>query len=222
MIPLDLPVRQETRGPLLDVVRTFAAAIEVKDSGLRTHSAEVARYVAAVAGRLRIDARGREDLLFASLLHDVGKIGISGRILLKPGPLTPVERAAVEEHPGLGARLVSHVPELAELAPAVLHHHERWDGAGYPARLQGEDIPLEARLIGVADAFAAMLADRPYRRARSFEQACAELERCAGTQFDPTVVPVVLETLGAGSDPAKIDPQVVDEKFQGLTLESGV
>jgi HD-GYP domain-containing protein (c-di-GMP phosphodiesterase class II) len=153
--------------------------------------------VAAVARRLGIDARGREDLVFASLLHDVGKVGISGRILRKPGPLTPAERAAVERHPRLGASLVSHVPELAEFAPAVLHHHERWDGDGYPAQLRGEAIPLEARLIGVADAFAAMLADRPYRPARSLEEACAELERCAGTQFDPTVVPVFLETLEA-------------------------
>jgi HD-GYP domain-containing protein (c-di-GMP phosphodiesterase class II) len=191
-----MPVRRAARGPLLDVVRTFAAAIEVKDRELRTHSAEVSRYVARLARRLDIDAHGRDDLLFASLLHDVGKIGISGRILLKPGPLTRAERAAVEEHPGLGARLVSRVPELADLAPAVLHHHERWDGAGYPARLRGNAIPLEARLIAVADAFAAMLADRPYRPARPLEEACAELERCAGSQFDPTVVPVFLETLG--------------------------
>jgi HD-GYP domain-containing protein (c-di-GMP phosphodiesterase class II) len=113
------------------------------------------------------------------------------------------------------------VPELAEIAPAVLHHHERWDGEGYPARLRGRDIPLEARLIGVADAFAAMLADRPYRRARSLDEACSELERCAGTQFDPTVVPLFLETLEprlAGSDPVTIDPQPVDENSQGLTL----
>ena len=197
MIDTDTPVRREARASLLAAVRTFAAAIDIKDRGLRSHSDEVSRYVAAVAGRLGIEARRREELVFASLLHDVGKIGISVRILRKPGPLTPEERATIEQHPGLGARLVSHVPELAEIAPAVLHHHERWDGDGYPARLRGREIPLEARLIGVADAFAAMLADRPYRKARSLDEACSELERCAGTQFDPTVVPLFLETVDA-------------------------
>jgi hypothetical protein len=101
----------------------------------------------------RVDDREREQLAFASLLHDVGKIGISERILLKPGRLTPEERSVIELHPRIGHRLVEQVPGMEEIAPVVLHHHERWDGEGYPARLRGEDIPLGARLVGVADAF---------------------------------------------------------------------
>jgi HD-GYP domain-containing protein (c-di-GMP phosphodiesterase class II) len=189
---------------------------------LRTHSVDVSRYVAVLAARLGIDDGRRQGLLVAALLHDVGKLGVSDGILLKPGPLTAAERAAVERHASLGAAVVSVVPELRQLAPAVRHHHERWDGAGYPARLRGAEIPLGARLIGIADAFAAMLADRPYSPARSVADACAELERCAGTQFDPALVPVFLETVEpmlTGSDPGKIDPQPVDEKLQGLTLQ---
>ena len=125
----------------------------------------------------------------------MGKIGISERILLKPGPLTPEERATVETHARIGARLIEQVPALREIAPAILHHHEWWNGEGYPAGLRGEQIPLEARIIGVVDAFASMLANRAYREALSLEEACDELKRCAGTQFDPTVVRLFVEEI---------------------------
>ena len=170
--------------------RAFVEAIGARDRELRAHCGAVARYAVVVARWIGVEPRARADLPSASLLHDVGKLAISERILSKPGPLTPAERAAVRAHTRIGARLVARVPALRGIAPAILHHHERWDGLGYPERLGGEEIPVEARIIGVVDAFAAMLADRPYRRARSFEEACEELERCAGTQFDPTIVRV--------------------------------
>jgi HD-GYP domain-containing protein (c-di-GMP phosphodiesterase class II) len=193
------PHRADARGLVFASVQMLTNAIEAKDHALREHSDEVARHVAAVATMLRVAPRQRVELVCASLLHDVGKIGISERILSKPGPLTTEERATVETHSRIGARLVERVPELEEIAPAILHHHERWDGEGYPSGLRGEQIPLEARIIAVVDAFVSMLADRPYRKARSRDDACDELERCSGTQFDPAVVRLFVQEIRAGN-----------------------
>ena len=183
----------ELRTAYLTTIRMLGDAIEIKDPFLRGHSEEVSRYVAAVADRLGLDPKQREELVFGSLLHDIGKIGISERILLKPAALTPEERTVVELHPRIGYRLVEQVPALRRIATGVLHHHERFDGDGYPSGLRGEDIPLEARIIGIADAFAAMTADRPYKARMTPEDACRELERCAGTQFDPQIVKLFVE-----------------------------
>jgi HD-GYP domain-containing protein (c-di-GMP phosphodiesterase class II)/GGDEF domain-containing protein len=188
-------LRGELRSAYLSTVRALADAIEVKDPFVRSHSEEVSRYVAAVAARMDLDPRRREELLFGSLLHDVGKIGISERILLKPERLTQEEFSVIKLHPRIGHRLVSGIPALAGIAPAVLHHHERYDGSGYPSGLAGERIPLEARIIGVADSFSAMTAARPYSKAMAPEDACTELERCAGTQFDPEVVQLFVEAV---------------------------
>jgi GGDEF domain-containing protein len=127
------------------------------------------------------------------LLHDVGKIGISERILLKPAALSEEEFAVIKLHPRIGYRLVDRVEALRPIAPAILHHHERWDGDGYPDGLAEEEIPLEARIVAVADSFSAMTAERPYRKRMSLHQACVELERCAGTQFDPEVVRIFVD-----------------------------
>ena len=129
----------------------------------------------------------------ASLLHDVGTVAVSERVLLKPGPLNAQEREVVELHPRIGAQVVSQVPALRPLAPAILHHHEHFDGTGYPNGLAGDDIPVPARLIAVADAFSAMMHDRPHRPARSVAEACAVLERGSGTQFDPEMVRLLVE-----------------------------
>ena len=185
------------RTSYLATVAMLAEVIEAKDPFLRGHSDEVSRYVSAVAERLGMEQRLREKLVFGSLLHDVGKIGISERILLKPAALTAEERSVIQLHPKIGHRLVERVPALREIAPAILHHHERYDGDGYPSRLSGEEIPLEARIICVADSFSAMTAERPYRQRMSLEEACQELERCAGTQFDPEVVRVFVEEVRA-------------------------
>jgi diguanylate cyclase (GGDEF)-like protein len=186
-------LRGELRTSYVATVSMLSDAIAAKDPFVGGHSQEVSAYVSAVAERLGVDPRRREELVFGSLLHDLGKIGISERILLKPGGLSPEERAIVELHPRIGYKLVSRMPRLAAIALAVLHHHERWDGTGYPGRLKGEQIPLEARIIGVADAFSAMTADRPYSRRRPLADACDEIERCAGTQFDPAVAAAFVE-----------------------------
>ena len=183
-------LHDELRGNHLAVVGLVADAVAARDATLGGHAEQVSAYVATVAERLGVEDDRREPLIFASLLHDVGKLGISERILAKPTALTPEERTIVELHPRLGYRLLSRIPALEPVAEAVLHHHERWDGMGYPACLQGESIPLEARIIAVADAFSAMVAGRPYARRRALEDACRELEACAGSQFDPVVVNV--------------------------------
>ena len=140
------------------------------------------------------------------LLHDIGKIGIPDGILLKPGPLSSDEWKIMRTHPDLGRRLVERIPFLRGAVPIVYHHHERWDGTGYPLGLRGEMIPLGARIFAVADAFDAMTFDRPYSVAISFEAARKEIARCAGTHFDPNVVenflkiPLeLLETIRNGS-----------------------
>jgi diguanylate cyclase (GGDEF)-like protein len=207
----------ELRSSYMAIVRMLAEAIEAKDPATRMHSEDVAEYVRGVADSFDLEPRRREEMLIASLLHDVGKIGVSERILLKPGPLTPEEREAIELHPRIGYRLVGQVPSLEGIGPAVLHHHERWDGNGYPDGLSGEGIPLEARVIGVADAFSAMTSARPYRESMATDDACLELERCAGGQFDPQVVALFVEQVrlhppgsgnGAVLEGALSDPEV--------------
>ena len=178
----------EVRSAYLGTVRMLADLVGTKDRELGAHSDQVAEYATAVAGRLGLDGPRRETLMFGALLHDVGKVGVSERILLKPAALTVEERNAVELHPVIGSRIVEQVPALHDIVGTILHHHERWDGRGYPEGLAGEDIPLEARIVSVLDSFSAMIADRPYRQAMSVADACAELERCAGSQFDPDVV----------------------------------
>src|SRR5436305_114375 len=185
------------RSARIATVRLLAQALEAKDPYLRGHSDEVSSYAASVADRMGMDDEAHDMLVLASLLHDVGKLAIGENILLKPAGLTPEERSIVEEHSAIGSRIVEHVPGLADVAPAVLHHHERWDGRGYPHGLSREEIPLEARIIAVADSFSAMTTDRAYRPRRAFARARAELEHCAGSQFDPEVVSVFCEELPA-------------------------
>ena len=180
-------LHSELRDSYLATVRMLADTIEAKDPDVRVHSDEVAGYVAAVADELARERQRRDQLVFASLLHDIGKVGISERILLKPDSLTDEERSLIELHPRIGSRLIDRVPALRGMSAAVLYHHERYDGAGYPAGLKGEEIPVEARILCVADCFTAMTSDRPHRDHMEVEDACSELERCAGSQFDPRI-----------------------------------
>jgi diguanylate cyclase (GGDEF)-like protein len=217
----------DLRGSYLSTIRVLAHAIELKDPELRGHSDAVSQYVTAVADRLELDPERREALIFASLLHDVGKLGISERILLKPAALTDEERSVIQLHPRIGYQLVRHVPALQNIAPAVLHHHERFDGDGYPGRLKGEAIPLEARIIAIADSFSAMTSTRPYSRAKTPEDACTELERCAGEQFDPEIVGLFVEEvrrsppedIASSSQPA--DPELEVHRDEGEFVLGG-
>jgi len=176
-------------------VKALAKAIEVKDPYTHGHSERVTEYALMIADALGLDERERQKLKYAATLHDIGKIGIAGRVLNKPGALTSEEYMHVKTHPLLGDTIIEPVEFLQGPRPIILHHHERYDGKGYPDGLMGEDIPLSARILAVADAFEAMRSDRPYRKALSLEDALEELKRNSGTQFDPRVVQVFLDVL---------------------------
>jgi response regulator RpfG family c-di-GMP phosphodiesterase len=191
----------------------LGSAIDTRDVGTQAHSRRVRSYTLALARAHGVPEAALRDMEHGVLLHDIGKIGIPDAILLKPGPLTPAEWKVMRRHPEIGRRLIEKIPFLRGALPVVYHHHERWDGTGYPAGLRGEDIPLGARVFAVADAFDAMTFDRPYSRAISFDKATEEIQRCTGTQFDPAVVATFLtipvETLaeirrGGGAD--TLDP----------------
>jgi len=167
-------------------VSTLAAAVDARDTDTRNHSENVAELASALAQVLGMSLQQIRVVELASRLHDIGKIGIRDDVLLKDDPLTAKDRRHVEEHPGLGVRILEPA-QLDEILPAVKHHHENWDGSGYPDGLRGPQIPLEARVLSVCDAFEAMTATRSYRQALSVGDALKEIERCAGSQFDPDV-----------------------------------
>jgi putative nucleotidyltransferase with HDIG domain len=175
------------------MLTTLSRAIEARDPYTRGHSARVTAIAEAIARRLEWDQAQLELLHLGGPLHDVGKLGVSEEVLVKPGELDDEELAQIREHPKLGARILLRIASLRGALPYVLYHHERWDGSGYPTGRSGEQIPLEARVLAVADAFDAMTSDRPYRPALDRDEALAEVGRCAGTQFDPEIVRVFLE-----------------------------
>nr|MBA3364478.1 HD domain-containing protein [Actinomycetota bacterium] len=203
------------RSAYLATIRMLTEAIEAKDPFLRGRSDQVSPYVAAVAESLGLDGKRREDLLFAWLLHDIGKIGISERILHKPRPLTPEEQSIVALHPRIGYRLVEQVPDLSPLALHILHHHEHFDGGGYPGGLKGEQIPLEARVLGIADLYGELTAN-PHGGVTP-EDACAVLESRAGTEFDPAVVRVFVDAVRsqpqAGKEPHALAAALADPEI---------
>jgi HD-GYP domain-containing protein (c-di-GMP phosphodiesterase class II) len=153
-------------------------------------------------------------LHWAANLHDIGKIGIPDEILNKAGPLSQVEWAVMQRHPIIGARIIAPVKKLSNVAPIIRAHHERFDGAGYPYGLKGADIPLGARIVSVADAYTAMTDERVYRKAMSHAEAVAELQRYAGTQFDPDVVEAFLRVLDRGVH-LKMGPIVFSKDLSG-------
>jgi len=174
----------------------LSRAIEARDPYTQGHSARVTVLAEAIARRLGWDQEQLAHLKVGGTLHDLGKLAISDDVLSKPGRLDEGELAQIREHPKLGARILFRIASLRKALPYVLYHHEHWDGRGYPTGRSGEQIPVEARVLAVADAFDAMTSDRPYRRALSHEDALAELVRCSGTQFDPEIVRVFLEVVG--------------------------
>ncbi|HEX9352155.1 MAG TPA: diguanylate cyclase [Gaiellaceae bacterium] len=173
---------------------SLAKAVDLRDTYTGSHSARVAELAARVAARLGLNQEQIELSRLAGSLHDLGKLAIPEEILRKPGPLTGPERLVLERHPQIGFRMLDSLG-IDPVAKWILHHHERWDGTGYPDRLPGPEIPLGARIIFVVDAFDAMTSDRVYRGRLTQDHALAELERCAGTQFDPNVVAALAEEL---------------------------
>jgi HD-GYP domain-containing protein (c-di-GMP phosphodiesterase class II) len=187
-------------GNQTSVVRlaAYATAMEVCDPDLGAHAARVGANAEAVAVRLGWDEGRLEALRLGAALHDVGKVNVRAAVLAKPGRLDDVELAEVRAHPVEGMWLIAGVPSLQPALPYVLFHHERWDGRGYPTRRAGTAIPVEGRILAVADAFDAMTSGRPYRPALAPTEAADEVARCAGTQFDPEVVDAFLAALAAG------------------------
>ncbi|HYM63118.1 MAG TPA: HD domain-containing phosphohydrolase [Gaiellaceae bacterium] len=172
-----------------ETVAALASALETKDTGTRAHSQRVQRYAIALASRIDCSLTSDQSAAYGFLLHDVGKIGIPDEILQKPGPLTAEERRLMQTHTALGEQMLGGVAFLQGTGLRVVrHHHERWDGSGYPDRLAGEQIPLGARVFAVADALDAMTSDRPYRPAQPWSAAREEIVSQAERQFDPDVV----------------------------------
>jgi len=183
-----------------DFTKTIAALSVTLDAGehaARGHSDRVMDYAMAIGERLGLDLEDIEVLRFAGLLHDVGKLGVNEEILLKPANLTDEEAAEMRRHSQIGASILEQIEFLDAITPVVLHHHEHWDGQGYPGGLAGEEIPLLARVLAVADSFDAMTSERTYRRRLSFSEARAELRAQSGRQFDGRVVEALLEALDA-------------------------
>ncbi|MFF8597431.1 HD-GYP domain-containing protein [Streptomyces sp. NPDC015232] len=176
-------------------IRALVQAVDIKDRYTRGHSERVGRASVLIARELGMDEPRLEVVRFAGILHDVGKLGVPTRVLRKDGPLTPEERRIIELHPEYGHEMVRGIGFLGEARTAILHHHERMDGSGYPYGLKGNEIPEYARVVAVADAFDAMTSTRSYSRARPVGTALEELERCAGTHFDPRMVAALVRAL---------------------------
>jgi putative nucleotidyltransferase with HDIG domain len=220
----DAGVSQALEDPDLQVLATVGAAAEIKDRYIRGHQERTSEVAAALAGEMGLSPERVRDIRIAGLLHDIGKVSVSESVLNKPGRLTKREFASIKDHPIVGTSLVSQVKGFERLAPIVRHHHERFDGKGYPDGFAGEQIPLEAHILSVADVFDAMTHERSYRKALSREQAIAELERGAGTQFDPAVVKAFLalvkrpgEKLVAATQTARKDRRLAGARAGGRT-----
>jgi HD-GYP domain-containing protein (c-di-GMP phosphodiesterase class II) len=177
---------------------TFSEAMRLCDPDLGDHAARVSVRAQAVARRLGWPEEAVAEVAVGAALHDVGKMNTRPEVLAKPAPLDEEERAHVRAHPVEGAWLVAGVGSLRAALPYVLFHHERWDGEGYPTGRAGRGIPVEGRLLAVVDAFDAMTSPRPYRPARDVEDALEELDRCAGTQFDPVIASTFRAAWDAG------------------------
>jgi len=200
--------RGTTEREVLSIIYNLAASIEARDPYTYGHSRKVSSYAVALAEAIGLPSEKVTSIGTAALLHDIGKVGVPDEVLNKTGKLEPEAWELIQTHPKLSATIAGHVVSLLACLPAILHHHERWDGGGYPDGLEGEDIPIEARILAVADAFDAMTSSRPYRGKLSYRKVLQELRRCAGTQFDPQLIeaflPIALSTapeeVGVGED----------------------
>ena len=180
------------------VVSTIAALLDARDHSMSDHANQVMSCAVSIARELGLGGDELEAVRLAALLHDVGKVGVPDELLRKPGPLSADEWQAMRRHPELGGRLLNGLPLPRATVDAILYHHERYDGRGYPTGLAGENIPLGARIVAVADAFDAMTSDRPYRRRLSLDVARREIADCARTHFCPDVVEAFLAVSARG------------------------
>lgn len=216
LVHLEEMVEERTRqikDIALGVITSLGLALEAKDEWTHDHSRRVAELAALLGRQLRLDDGMIADLRMAGMLHDIGKIGIREAVLHKPGELTAAEFTHIKLHPDLGARILSPLRELERMIPFIRHHHERWDGRGYPDGLSGEAIPLGARIIGVADAYVAMREHRPYRKGMSMDRTLNQLRIGAHHQFDLQIVGALLYLYERGilEEADRQFPQVVPE-----------
>jgi putative nucleotidyltransferase with HDIG domain len=177
------------------IIYALAVAVEAKDPYTRGHSERVAGYSVNLATALGLPPSQFETIRGAALLHDIGKIGISGSILRKPGYLTKQELQQIKKHPTIGERICASLKFAHDILPIIKHHHEHYDGKGYPDGLKGDKIPITARIVAIADAFDAMTSDRPYREGMDPDEALAILEGGAGQHWDPRLVPVFIRLI---------------------------
>lgn len=193
---LNCQLHEAANRQMISTIQALASAVDAKDSYTHDHSGRVAELCVATARELGItDPTACREVELAGLLHDVGKIGIADAILSKPGPLTTEEFAVIKTHAEISAKIVGKVHGLEKVAKAILHHHERYDGLGYPTGLSGDEIPVTSKLITVCDIFDSLASDRPYRKAMSIESVLSELTRGRGTQSDPTIIDAFLAVI---------------------------
>ena len=186
---------EQAQSGYLNTIRTLSNIIDAKDSQTFGHSERVMEHCMDIAEALKLSETQKEILRYAGLLHDIGKIGIDVGILRKPSKLTKDEWKIMAMHPVVGSGIVEQIGFLDDMAPIILHHHERYDGKGYPSKLKRDKIPLGARILSVVDAYESMVSDRPYRKALSSKKIRQELLEGAGTQFDPDIVRIFIKVL---------------------------
>ncbi|MFQ5416540.1 MAG: HD domain-containing phosphohydrolase [Myxococcota bacterium] len=195
----------------LEFLEVLAETIETKDHFMRGHARRVAYYAGLIADRLCLSADDQVRMRIAAFLHDIGKVGVPTDLLMREGALTPPERQVIEQHSAIGSRLLKPLDIPAAVTRAIHHHHEWWDGNGYPDGLSGDEIPIEARIIAICDAFDTMASDRPYRDALGRDAIFAEFKRFAGSQFDPDLVKEFIAILQTGV--CDVDPELVADIF---------
>ncbi len=195
--------KQEVENSYLSAVQSLAVALEAKDRCTSGHSQRVSRFATMIARGLNLSALEVRTIGQIGLLHDIGKIGMDDKILNKPGKLTTGEYDVIKQHPVIGAQILAPVRSLEGHLPGIRHHHEAYDGGGYPDGLKGEAIPLNARVVCLADSFDAMTSSRPYRSGRTLQEAVVEMRECAGSQFDVRCVEAFISILERDSEPAQ-------------------
>lgn len=195
-----------------NTLQALVAALEIKDPYTQGHARRVTDYAICIGNRLNLSEKELHDLYMGALLHDIGKIGTHEQLLNKDGELSQEEEILVREHPLKGTLMVVSIENLSHIVPTILHHHERWDGKGYPGRLRGEQIPLNARIVAVADAFDAMSTNRIYRKAISVQSIIDELKKEKKKQFDPRIVDIFIQCLKeTNGAPVGLSPYLPEE-----------
>ena len=203
-------INKELENAYLESIETLRYTVEAKDTYTRGHSDRVSEFSVLIGKKINLSDEDLKILQIGGLFHDIGKIGVPDSILLKDSSLTDAEYSQIKNHPSIGAHILSSATIFKNLIPIVKHHHERFDGHGYPAQLKGKDIPYLARIATIADSFDAMTSKRTYRDSLPIEMVIAEFEKCKGTQFDPELTDVFLDILKNHSDEIK----AIQEKYK--------